>query len=111
MTMICACLSFVIEMFFLPLVNATVSVHEYPTILRGSRNPSGPGPVGPLAHGAPGTGWSRCTVVGSLPRCPGMQESRILDQIAHYFQHEIPAVPHDDEDVFLEVLEKAGLRS
>lgn len=40
-----------------------------------------------------------------------MQENRILDQIAHYFQHDIPSVPHDDEDVFLEVLEKAGLRS
>ena len=35
----------------------------------------------------------------------------MLDEIARYFQHDIPAVPHDDEDVFLEVLTKAGLRS
>jgi hypothetical protein len=33
----------------------------------------------------------------------------MLDQIAVYFQHEIVAVPHDDEDAFLEVLTKAGL--
>lgn len=56
-------------------------------------------------------GYSGCAIVMSSPRFPGMQENRILDQIAHYFQHDIPSVPHDDEDVFLEVLEKAGLRS
>lgn len=41
----------------------------------------------------------------------GGLERKLLDQIETYFKHEIGSVPHDDEDKFLEVLEKAGLRS
>uniref|UniRef100_A0A061R2Y7 RNA helicase n=1 Tax=Tetraselmis sp. GSL018 TaxID=582737 RepID=A0A061R2Y7_9CHLO len=41
----------------------------------------------------------------------GAMERRLLEKIASYFQHDIGPVPHDDEDKFLEVLEKAGLRN
>mmetsp|Transcript_1994 Transcript_1994/g.5197 ORF Transcript_1994/g.5197 Transcript_1994/m.5197 type:complete len:508 (+) Transcript_1994:268-1791(+) len=41
----------------------------------------------------------------------GGLERKLVDQIASYYDHDIESVPHDDEDVFLEVLEKAGLRS
>ncbi|KAK9828467.1 hypothetical protein WJX72_000149 [[Myrmecia] bisecta] len=41
----------------------------------------------------------------------GPQEIGVLDAIQDYFKHDIPAVPHDDEDVFLEVLRAAGLTS
>lgn len=39
----------------------------------------------------------------------GEAEQRVIDQIAAYFKHDIPAVPFDDEDKFIEVLKKAGL--
>lgn len=39
----------------------------------------------------------------------GEAEARVVDQIAAYFQHNIPEVPYDDEDRFVEVLKKAGL--
>jgi len=39
----------------------------------------------------------------------GEAEQRVINEIAAYFQHEIPEVPHDDEDAFIEVLKKAGL--
>jgi hypothetical protein len=37
------------------------------------------------------------------------QEKAVLDAIQDYFQVDIPEVPYDDEDAFLEVLKKAGL--
>ncbi len=39
----------------------------------------------------------------------GMQEKQILDSISEYFRHEIPEVPYNDEDEFLNVLKEAGL--
>ena len=33
----------------------------------------------------------------------------MIDEIAAYFKHAIPEVPHDDEDAFQDVLRKAGL--
>jgi hypothetical protein len=39
----------------------------------------------------------------------GEAEQRVINEIAAYFKHEIPEVPHDDEDKFIEVLKKAGL--
>lgn len=39
----------------------------------------------------------------------GEAEQRILDQISAYFKHDIPEVPFNDEDKFVEVLKKAGL--
>lgn len=39
----------------------------------------------------------------------GSAEMRIIDQIAAYFNHEIPEVPYDDEDRFVQVLKEAGL--
>ncbi|CAL8468415.1 g7955 [Coccomyxa elongata] len=39
----------------------------------------------------------------------GEQEKRILDSISEYFKHDIPEVPFNDEDEFLEVLKQAGL--
>jgi hypothetical protein len=38
-----------------------------------------------------------------------VQEKRILDSISEYFKHDIPEVPFNDEDEFLEVLKQAGL--
>lgn len=38
-----------------------------------------------------------------------LQEKRILDSISEYFKHDIPEVPFNDEDEFLEVLKQAGL--
>lgn len=39
----------------------------------------------------------------------GETEKSVVDQIQAYFKHDIPEVPHDDEDAFVEVLKKAGL--
>eukprot|EP00884_Botryococcus_braunii_P018155 jgi/Botrbrau1/5022/Bobra.0396s0036.1 len=39
----------------------------------------------------------------------GPAEKGVLDAIQDYFQVDIPEVPHDDEDAFLDVLKKAGL--
>ena len=39
----------------------------------------------------------------------GDQENSIVDKIGHYFQREIPNVPYDDEDRFVDVLKEAGL--
>ncbi len=39
----------------------------------------------------------------------GMQEKQILDSISEYFKHEIPEVPYNDEDEFVNVLKEAGL--
>ena len=33
----------------------------------------------------------------------------MLDNIQQYFRHDIPEVPYDDEDKFVEVLQLAGL--
>jgi hypothetical protein len=38
-----------------------------------------------------------------------VQERSVVDQIQAYFKHDIPEVPYDDEDAFVEVLKKAGL--
>lgn len=38
-----------------------------------------------------------------------MQEKQILDSISEYFKHDIPEVPYNDEDEFLNVLKEAGL--
>ena len=40
-----------------------------------------------------------------------MQEASQVDQIGTYFQKDIPEVPYNDEDAFLEVLLQAGLTS
>ena len=40
--------------------------------------------------------------------CP-TQEKQILSSISEYFKHEIPEVPYNDEDEFLNVLKEAGL--
>ena len=40
-----------------------------------------------------------------------MQERAQLNLIADYFHKDIPEVPYNDEDAFLEVLQKAGLTS
>lgn len=42
-------------------------------------------------------------------RTCGLQEKQILDSISEYFKHEIPEVPYNDEDEFLNVLKEAGL--
>jgi ATP-dependent RNA helicase DDX19/DBP5 len=39
----------------------------------------------------------------------GDAEKRVMDEIEAYFRHDIPEVPYDDEDKFLDVLKKAGL--
>ncbi|KAL4418934.1 hypothetical protein ABPG77_009114 [Micractinium sp. CCAP 211/92] len=39
----------------------------------------------------------------------GDSERRVVDEIQAYFKHDIPEVPYDDEDKFMEVLKKAGL--
>ena len=38
-----------------------------------------------------------------------VQERLVLDAIQQYFQHEVPEVTYDDEDAFVDVLQKAGL--
>jgi hypothetical protein len=38
-----------------------------------------------------------------------LQEIRVVNEIATYFNTDIPEVPYDDEDKFVEVLKKAGL--
>ena len=38
-----------------------------------------------------------------------LQEKQILDSISEYFKHEIPEVPYNDEDEFMNVLKEAGL--
>ncbi len=43
------------------------------------------------------------------PCCETAQERSQLNQIADYFHKDIPEVPYNDEDAFLEVLKKAGL--
>ena len=32
-----------------------------------------------------------------------------MSRISHYFNHEIPSVPYNDEDEFVNVLKEAGL--
>lgn len=39
----------------------------------------------------------------------GPSEAAILDEIARYFNHEIPSVPWNDEEAFARVLKEAGL--
>lgn len=39
----------------------------------------------------------------------GETERRVIDEIATYFKHDIPEVPYDDEERFVDVLRKAGL--
>lgn len=39
----------------------------------------------------------------------GEAEKRTIDEIAAYFKHDIPEVPFDDEDKFVQVLKDAGL--
>lgn len=39
----------------------------------------------------------------------GTAERRVIDEISAYFKHDIPEVPFDDEDRFVDVLRKAGL--
>ena len=39
----------------------------------------------------------------------GEAEKRVLDQIAAYFNREIPEVPYNDDERFVEVLKEAGL--
>ncbi|CAL5221233.1 g3385 [Coccomyxa viridis] len=39
----------------------------------------------------------------------GAKEKQILESISEYFRHEIPEVPYNDEDEFLNVLKEAGL--
>lgn len=38
-----------------------------------------------------------------------IQDRQVINAIATYFSHPIPEVPHDDEDAFISVLNKAGL--
>lgn len=40
-----------------------------------------------------------------------VQEVSQVDQIATYFHKDIPEVPYNNEDAFLDVLQKAGLTS
>lgn len=40
-----------------------------------------------------------------------VQEASQVDQIATYFHKDIPEVLYNDEDAFLDVLQKAGLTS
>jgi hypothetical protein len=42
-------------------------------------------------------------------RDPTPQDRQVITSIARYFQHPIPEVPHDNEDQFISVLNKAGL--
>ncbi|GMH44717.1 hypothetical protein BSKO_12669 [Bryopsis sp. KO-2023] len=37
------------------------------------------------------------------------REGALVDEISTYFKHEIPEVQYDDEDMFIDVLKKAGL--
>ena len=37
------------------------------------------------------------------------QEKNVLNLISEYFKHEIPEVPYNDEDAFVNVLKEAGL--
>jgi ATP-dependent RNA helicase DDX19/DBP5 len=39
----------------------------------------------------------------------GDEDARVVDSIARYFARDIPDVPWDDEEAFIEVLRKAGL--
>jgi hypothetical protein len=38
-----------------------------------------------------------------------LQEKNVLNAISEYFKHEIPEVPNNDEDAFVNVLKEAGL--
>lgn len=52
---------------------------------------------------------SKCSYETDLTACVFYQDERIIDDIARYFNHEIPAVPAHDEENFIEVLKNAGL--
>jgi hypothetical protein len=38
-----------------------------------------------------------------------LQEQRVVDAIANYFNRQIPQLPHNDEDSFLAALQQADL--